>query len=223
MPGRRPPSLKDRLCDLLESAMDLFVRLVGPVLSILCLGLIAMVTRSYFVDVLPLLSARVCHGATDETLRKYAERTEYAPATMRGRQGILDARSGRFLIADFSNNPNAIEDMLAAQQSLLVEVDTSSCGTTNVITAFGIYILCNLLFHYFATMLLGPGRPPARLSQEVELHLATHDPERRDDQHIRACRVCKSVKPMRTHHCRACRKCGLKMDHHCQAHRVCMR
>ena len=29
------------------------------------------------------------------------------------------------------------------------------------------------------------------------------------------CKICKEIKPLRTHHCSVCKKCHLKMDHHC--------
>lgn len=31
----------------------------------------------------------------------------------------------------------------------------------------------------------------------------------------RACRRCKSVKPLKAHHCRTCGRCIIRMDHHC--------
>ncbi len=114
--------------------------------------------------------------------------------------------------------------MLQHQAELLSSVwlETTPCGETWTITAFGIYLLLHMLFHSFATMLLG--RPPQHLSVEVEQHLATHDPEvarrwgKEQREHtnelcVRHCGTCKVVKPMRAHHCRACGQCGLKMDH----------
>jgi hypothetical protein len=214
-PQRR--SLADRCCLLGERCLDGFVKLIGPVLTLVCLSMIALVTRAYFVEVLPLLSARVCHAASDDTIRRYFERSEFHAAELNGRQGIQDARSGRFIIADPRQGEQGVQRMLDHHAALLSSVwtDTTPCAETYTITAFGLYLLFNLLFHYFATMFLGPGRPPARLASEVEDHLAAHDPEvRRDEgQRVRSCKTCRVVKPMRAHHCRACGQCSLKMDH----------
>lgn len=212
---RRPRSLKDRLLDIGETLLDYFVRFIGPLLSITCVSLIALVTRAYFVEVLPLLSARVCHGVSDDALRRYAQRTEFVFKSVDGRSGLLDERSGSFMIVDSSNPQTTVNSALQQQRLLTSSVDTSACGATYAITALGVYLLFCIVFHYFATMLLGPGRPPARLSVEVEEHLSAYDPERRDDQRIRNCKTCKLVKPMRAHHCRVCNACCLKMDHHC--------
>jgi len=215
---RRPRSLKDRCLDGAERGMDFFVKLIGPLLTIVCLCLVALVTRAYFVEVLPLLSARVCHNASDDTLRRYFERQEFHAATVRGREGILDSRSGRFIAAD-PRYADSVERLLSHHGALLSSVwtDTSPCGETVTVTAFGLFLLGNLLFHYFATMRLGPGRPPERLGAEVEEHLAAHDPEvrREEGQRVRYCKACRRIKPMRTHHCRACGQCSMKMDHHC--------
>ena len=226
-PPRAPAGWKDRCLDAGELCLDKFVQLAGPLLTLLCLALIAMITRAYFVDVLPLLNARVCHGASVELLHRYSERAEFHEATVRGRVGIQDERSGRFLPADPNAPQASVQEMLQHQAALLSSVwlETNPCAETYAITALGIYLLLSILFHYFATMLLGPGRPPANLSVEVEQHLALHDPEvtRRwgaqmsadGELRVRHCATCKVVKPMRAHHCRACGACGLKMDHHC--------
>jgi hypothetical protein len=93
---------KDRLLDCGELCLDKFVKLVGPILTLVCLGLIAMITRAYFVDVLPLLNARVCHGASVELLHRYTERAEFHQATVRhGRSG----RAQRALPACGSSEP----------------------------------------------------------------------------------------------------------------------
>lgn len=213
--GRR--RWRDRCLDAGELCLDGFVKLIGPILSVLCIFLICLITRAYFVDVLPLLSARICHGASEQQLARYTTHpftSSTDPVQRDGVWGMIDTRSGNFVPADPAN-PNSLEQMTAHYRELArwSHVDTSPCFATYSITALGLYILGSILFHYFATMLLGPGRPPAQLSEEVEQHLMQHDPDRRDDQIIRRCKPCKAVKPMRAHHCRVCNKCSLKMDH----------
>jgi hypothetical protein len=205
-PSPPPPSsqrskkrlpLKTRLLIAGEKCMDVLVRFLGPCLSILCVSLIAFITYVYFTEVFPMLNARVCHGATDDALRRYTARGDWSIETLRGRIGILDSRSGRFLPG---GDRSRLEQMRAQTAAIEASVELDGCSQTYLITSFGVYLLFNIVFHYFATMLKGPGRPPSTpFGQEVLDHLSQYDPERRDDQNIRFCKPCNQVKPMRAH------------------------
>ena len=111
------------------------------------------------------------------------------------------------------------------------------CGrlASGLIVAFGIYILFNILFNYWACVLTRPGYPGDHLQALEDLEAGqTSDGHRR----YRFCRKCHVTKPERTHHCSVCnrcrrahtspsparrtrahpplpRRCVMKMDHHC--------
>ena len=198
-PSRAPPRLSFSTRCLLfgEKFLDVFVRFVGPLLSILAVSLIGYITYVYFTEVVPLLNARICHSASDGVIRRYAARGDWIMDE--ARHGLYDRRSGRFVANSDETRLQQLRDQsIAWEQAMPVE----GCATTHAITAFGLYILFSILFHYFACSLKGPGRvPSAPFSQEVRDHLSLYDPDRREDQTIRFCRVCNQVKPMRTHHC----------------------
>lgn len=83
-----------------------------------------------------------------------------------------------------------------------------------LLTLLGLWLLGNLLFNYLSCMLVGPGSPPAEMSEACKEALLD-DPERRADAPFRYCPKCQVVKSMRSHHCSMCRMCVNKMDHHC--------
>ena len=61
-----------------------------------------------------------------------------------------------------------------------------------------IWLLVNIVFHYYMGVTTEPGHPPAKIANPVSV-----------------CKNCITAKPPRTHHCGICRSCILKMDHHC--------
>jgi len=95
-----------------------------------------------------------------------------------------------------------------------VIVSNRGTSESNLLTLLGFWLLCNLLFNYGMTMFVGPGHPPSKLDQET-VSLLSDDPECREGQSHRFCRICNAIKPMRAHHCSICKICVLKMDHHC--------
>jgi len=216
-PSRRVLPLRQRLLLACEACVDRGASIIGPILICACLFLISFVTYEYFVDVLPLLSARVCHGATSESLSLYSHRMQLRWEERDGVSGLLDERTGRFIQPD-EQQPDKLNKLLESQAELVSSIRTDPCTSSISITLLGIYILFNILFHYFAAILKGPGRPPSHLSDDMCEYLRQYDPERWDDlpDPLRICGPCnRRVKPMRAHHCRVCKSCSLKFDHHC--------
>jgi len=84
---------------------------------------------------------------------------------------------------------------------------------TAIVVAFGIFLLVNILFNYWACVLTRPGFPGDQLPAIEDLEAGTDFEDFGDGW--RTCRKCKCGKPPRTHHCSVCRRCVMKMDHHC--------
>jgi len=81
---------------------------------------------------------------------------------------------------------------------------------TAIIICFGLFLLANILFNYWACVLTRPGFPGDHLDALDELEIGqTRRPG------FRWCKKCRCDKPPRTHHCSVCNRCVMKMDHHC--------
>lgn len=223
-----------------ERGCDLFVRLLGPLLSVTAVCLISFVTYVYFTDVRPIQNAQYCHAITDVTpILNYLTQqnlqaaedgttTNYFSTTKsftvsNGQQTIQTAR--RLLQDDLLQTSS--QGQLQAQTEVEQLVNdflsvTSPCFKSNLMTACGLYILFCIFFHYFCTMFRGAGTVPPvdKITQET-LDFLIYDPERKTED-LRYCKKCQNVKPMRTHHCSVCGKCVLKMDHHCPWTNTCV-
>uniref|UniRef100_A0A7S0J2K7 Palmitoyltransferase n=1 Tax=Calcidiscus leptoporus TaxID=127549 RepID=A0A7S0J2K7_9EUKA len=81
---------------------------------------------------------------------------------------------------------------------------------TCAIVCFGLFLLTNILFNYWACILTRPGYPGDHLEPFEETLEVGRQPRIR-----RFCKKCRVPKPERTHHCSVCNRCVMKMDHHC--------
>lgn len=82
---------------------------------------------------------------------------------------------------------------------------------TGIIVCFGLFLLANILFNYWACVLTKPGMPADHLDAEELEPTEEGGPIRFGKR----CRRCSNPKPPRTHHCSVCNRCVMKMDHHC--------
>jgi len=85
---------------------------------------------------------------------------------------------------------------------------------TCVVVAFGLFLLGNILFNYWACVLTKPGMPADHLEPE-ELQSPEERLEAGQARFKKVCRRCHNPKPPRVHHCSVCNRCVMKMDHHC--------
>jgi len=85
---------------------------------------------------------------------------------------------------------------------------------SELLTLLGLWLVCNLIYNYMATIWFGPGSTPDVLTEEQKFAMLD-DPELDEGMHYRYCKRCRKIKPMRTHHCSICNVCVPKMDHHC--------
>jgi len=74
----------------------------------------------------------------------------------------------------------------------------------------GVYLLINIIFHYYNAVRINPGIVinSAKVDRDQVEHL-------RENYNYRICKHCAQVKPARTYHCSVCACCILKMEHHC--------
>jgi len=105
--------------------------------------------------------------------------------------------------------------LLVTHQYLFVVVPrflTPQLGmvSTCAVVLFGLFLLSNILFNYWACVLTRPGFPGHHLDAIAALDERGDSGERR-----RFCKKCRVPKPARTHHCSVCNRCVMKMDHHC--------
>ncbi|KAJ3103975.1 hypothetical protein HDU97_009630 [Phlyctochytrium planicorne] len=86
-------------------------------------------------------------------------------------------------------------------------------------TVFGLYILFNILFHYYMCVTVDPGLPEQNLEQlDNDQYAKESVPEGTpmlNETKTPSCDKCGRMKPERAHHCKICKRCVLKMDHHC--------
>lgn len=84
-------------------------------------------------------------------------------------------------------------------------------AAANAIVAVGLFILFNIVFNYWATVLTRPGFPGHQLPPLDDETGADYSSF---GEGWRTCRKCHTGKPPRTHHCSVCGRCVMKMDHH---------
>jgi hypothetical protein len=92
-------------------------------------------------------------------------------------------------------------------------------STAVPMTIVGLFLLFNIVFNFCIAATISPGRPPLGVEYPPAhiMEQLVNDPDLKhnDGKSHRFCNICKSVKPMRTHHCSVCKRCTYKMDHHC--------
>jgi hypothetical protein len=80
-----------------------------------------------------------------------------------------------------------------------------------------IWLSFNILFNYFMTIFTSPGTTKnMNFEEEIIEHAKNENVPLRGKGWSKYCKICKNIKPPRTHHCHVCNKCVLRMDHHCR-------